>query len=75
LEVNGVAAPFPRIAFEEAFERQMIAGNEFWKAIADARSLSSHTYDQELAQKLCKQVTEDFVSVFLETVEKIRPFA
>ena len=74
LEENGVEAPFPRIAFEEAFKRKMIAGNAVWKEIADARNLTSHTYDQNLARLLCKTISEKFITVFTQTVETIRPF-
>ncbi len=74
LESNGVEAPFPRVTFEEAFQRNMIDGNEIWKDIIEARNLSNHTYDQALARKLYVDIRDRYVSVFEKTVEIMRAF-
>jgi len=74
LEQNGIAAPFPRVAFEEAFKRDMIEGNEIWKDIIEARNLSSHTYDQALARKLYADINDRYVEIFVKTAERMKPF-
>lgn len=74
LEENGVAAPFPRIAFEEAYRRNMIEGNEVWKAIMEARNQSVHTYDRSVAVDLCARIQGNYVSVFDQSLNRIRAF-
>lgn len=74
LESNGIAAPFPRVAFEEAFKRGMIEGNEIWKDIMEARNKSVHTYDKEMTAQLCRDITLNYVPVFKSSCEKIKPF-
>lgn len=74
LEKNGIDAPFPRIVFEEAYKRGMIEGNEIWKDIMQARNLTTHTYDQKLAQVLCADIQKKYVSIFSKTVTKIEKF-
>ncbi|MES2768877.1 MAG: HI0074 family nucleotidyltransferase substrate-binding subunit [Bdellovibrionota bacterium] len=72
LESNGIKSPFPRITFEEAFKRDLIEGNEVWKLIMDARNKTSHTYDQKLAVSLCKEITENYITIFEKTIEKVK---
>ena len=74
LEQNGIAAPFPRVAFEEAFKRDMIEGNEIWKDIIEARNLSSHTHDQALVRKLYADINDRYVEIFVKTAERMKPF-
>lgn len=72
LEQNGIAAQFPKACFQEAFKFDLIAGNEVWKEIQEARNLSVHTYDKKLAKKLYADIRDRYVKVFLESVEKMR---
>jgi nucleotidyltransferase substrate binding protein (TIGR01987 family) len=74
LEANGIQAPFPRIAFEEAFKAQMIEGNEIWREIIEARNLTSHTYDQKLARKMVDEIKTRFLPVFANTSIKMKNF-
>ena len=74
LEVNGIDAPFPRVVFEEAFKRDMLEGNKIWLKISEDRNLSVHTYDQDMAIQLCKRIKDDYVVIFKQTVQKMKPF-
>lgn len=74
LEHNGIQAPFPRVCFEEAFKRNMIFGNEVWKEIIEDRNLSTHTYDQALARKLCAKIARDYINVFERTNQILKDF-
>lgn len=74
LESNGIDAPFPRIVFEEAFKANLIEGNTIWKDMIEARNLSTHTYNQELAKKLYPVIKDQFLPIFQKTAIKLRPF-
>jgi nucleotidyltransferase substrate binding protein (TIGR01987 family) len=71
LEENGIPAPFPRIAFEEGFRRNLIEGNEIWKDIMDAKNQSVHTYDKDMAIDLCKRIKDSYVPILQKTFAKI----
>ena len=72
LEVNGIQAPFPRIVFEESFKAGMLEGNEIWKAMMEARNLSMHTYDRELAITLCESIKKNYLNVLQKTFDRIK---
>lgn len=72
LEINGISAPFPRVVFEESFKAGLVDGNEIWKEIMEARNLSMHTYDKELAVRLCSEIKEKYLAAFKKTAPKIR---
>lgn len=74
LEREGLSAPFPRVTFEEAFNRNMIEGNEIWKEIMEARNQSVHTYDRAMAEGLCEKIKSRYVDIFDRTLEKMRSF-
>ena len=71
LEANGIEATFPRVVFEEAFKAGLVEGNEIWKAIMEARNLSMHTYNRQLAVDLCAKIKSDYLPIFLATFKKI----
>lgn len=71
LESNGISAPFPRVVFEEAFKAGLVQDNEVWKDIIEARNLSMHTYDKQLAIKLCDDIKAHYLPVFQRTVKLI----
>lgn len=74
LEDNGISAPFPRVAFEEAYKRDMIHGNEIWKDIMEARNKTVHTYDSKLAVAMVKEIQGRFLIVFQKSFKKIETF-
>lgn len=74
LENEKIEAPFPRIVFEESFKRNLVEGNEIWKIIMEDRNLSVHTYDEDLAHSLCKQINENYFPVFKLTIGKIENY-
>ena len=74
LESNGVSAPFPRIAFEEAFQRNMISGNEVWKEMMEARNQTVHTYDPALAHALYPLIKDKFLPELLKSLVLLKPY-
>ena len=74
LDENGIAAPFPRVVFEESYKRGLLEGNEIWKDIIEARNLSTHTYDETLAHQLCADIQSNYLQIFKRTTEKISNF-
>jgi nucleotidyltransferase substrate binding protein (TIGR01987 family) len=75
LESNGIEAPFPRMVFEEAFKANLLDGNEIWKDIIEARNLTTHAYNQELARKMYPAIKDRFLPAFQRTAVKMAPFA
>ena len=74
LESNGIPAPFPRIAFEEAFKRGMISGNEIWKEMMEARNQTVHTYDPTLAHALYPLIKDKFLPELVKSVQLLKPY-
>jgi len=76
LEKNGLQASFPRLlVFEEAFKAQLIVGNEIWKEMMEDRNLAVHTYDRNMAVRLCQKITQAYAPLMVQTVRALKPHA
>lgn len=53
-----------RGAVREAFKRDLIAPGELWMDMISKRNLSSHTYDQALADSLVNTIIHDYHPAF-----------
>ena len=61
LEEQGVAGIIgSRNATREAFKNELIQDGEAWMDMIQARNLSSHTYNSEVAQDIVRRVIERF---------------
>ncbi len=72
LQENGIQAPFPRVAFEEAFKAGLLEGNSIWKEIIEDRNLSVHVYDKAMATRLYEKIKSNYVEIFEKTLSKIK---
>ena len=61
--INGIIGS--RGAVREAFRRGLISDGEAWMDMIEKRNLSSHTYDLETANGLCKRIIESFQPCFV----------
>lgn len=54
-----------RSAIREAFKRGLIADGECWMDMIAKRNLSSHTYNQALADELAKTIVGEYYRAFV----------
>ncbi len=65
LESQGEADLFgSRDVIRMAFKRGLITEGEIWMDMIKSRTLSSHTYHEEVAQKIVKDTKEKYFSAF-----------
>jgi nucleotidyltransferase substrate binding protein (TIGR01987 family) len=63
-------------ATREAFKVELIGDGEQWMAMIQSRNISSHTYDERIAEQLVQVIVRDYYPLFvaLKTeMEKYRP--
>lgn len=61
-----------RGAVREAFKRGLITNGELWMDMISKRNLSSHTYNQALADNLVDAIISDYHSAFLSLQADMR---
>jgi nucleotidyltransferase substrate binding protein (TIGR01987 family) len=54
----------------EAFKSGLITNGEVWMDMIKARNLTSHTYDEELAENIFIDITENFYPVLKDFKDK-----
>ena len=58
-------------AIRHSFNKGLIEDGEAWMEIVKGRNLSSHSYDEETAEKLLKKIIEQFYGQFTAFAEKM----
>lgn len=53
-------------ATREAFKVALIADGEQWMAMIQSRNLSSHTYNEQIAEELVSVIVEQYFPLFVE---------
>lgn len=53
-------------ATREAFKVELIANGEQWMAMIQSRNLSSHTYNQAVAEQLMEAIAKHYFPLFVE---------
>lgn len=53
-------------ATREAFKVELIADGEQWMAMIQSRNLSSHTYNEQIAEQLAEAITKRYFPLFAE---------
>ena len=71
LLLNGVEANSPKDVFKKAFQYNYIKNLDLWVNIIDFRNLTTHTYDQILAEEVFEQLP-DYVELFSEVLLKLK---
>jgi nucleotidyltransferase substrate binding protein (TIGR01987 family) len=61
-----------RDAFRIAFQRGLIENGDVWMDMVRSRTLTSYTYNEELAQQIVKSVSEQYVLQFRKLHEKLQ---
>lgn len=52
-----------------AFQRELLGDGNVWMAMIESRNLTSHTYDQTIAQKVLAAIRQDYLGQF-ESLEQ-----
>ena len=58
-------------AVRHAFNKGLIEDGQVWMDMIEARNISTHTYDEETAEKLLKKIIEPFFGQFMAFAEKM----
>jgi nucleotidyltransferase substrate binding protein (TIGR01987 family) len=64
-----------RDATREAFSRNLIADGEGWMEMIKSRNQSSHTYNQELADEIAKNVISVYYPLFVQFEQRMQLLA
>lgn len=59
-----------RDSAREAFKRGLIEDGEAWMEMIKARNLTSHAYDEEIAQKVVTDIVQRFYPAFVQFSQK-----
>jgi nucleotidyltransferase substrate binding protein (TIGR01987 family) len=60
-----------RDAFRLAFQRGMIEDGETWMDMVRSRTLTSHTYNEEIARQISNDVSQKYFPQFVKVHEKL----
>ena len=60
-----------RDAFRLAFQRGVIEDGETWMDMVRSRTLTSHTYNEEIAKKIVKAISSQYAQQFVKLHEKL----
>ena len=60
-----------RDAFRVAFNRGLIEEGQVWMSMIESRIKSSHTYNEEIAKEILKEVREKYFALFLKLETKL----
>ena len=55
----------------KAFELNLITDGDGWMDMLKSRNLTSHTYREEVAEEICRQITELYFSLLIQLKEKL----
>ena len=58
-------------AIRHAFHKGIIEDGQVWMDMVESRNISSHTYDEETAEKLFNKITNDYYNPFAELKKKM----
>lgn len=63
----------PRDTIKKAFEIQLITDGHAWLLTLQNRNLTSHTYDEETAEKVVKEIQSVYYPLLKEIYNRLKP--
>lgn len=60
-----------RDAFRIAFNRELISDGSIWMSMIESRIKSSHTYNEEIAKEILKEIREQYFKLFIQLEAKL----
>lgn len=70
LQYDGIEANSPRSCIRESWKQGLIPDAQEWLEMMEKRNLSSHTYDENAAREIYREVKGQYV-VLLETFDQL----
>mgnify|MGYP002747715690 FL=1 len=70
LEYEGIEANSPRSSIREGWKQGLISDAEAWLDMMEKRNLSSHTYDENAAREIYREVKERYADL-LESFDQM----
>lgn len=71
LEAEGIAVNTPRETWQQALQVGLIADGNAWSEAQKKRNLTSHTYDENLADEVYNYVLKQGLPLFRELVARV----
>lgn len=62
----------PRATIKESFSIGLIENAEQWLDMLDDRNLTSHTYDEEIAKEIYRNIIAKYYNILVQTKNKIK---
>lgn len=73
LESRGVRELYgSRDVIRVAFQRELLNDGDVWMAMIESRNLTSHTYDQAVAQRVISAIRQKYLPQFSALEERMR---
>ena len=60
-----------RDAIRKAYQLGLVDDGAIWMDMLQSRNKTSHTYNEETAQEICRAVTEEYFSAFYQFIKKM----
>jgi len=73
LEDQGIIAHSPKGCLREAFKLGWIAAEEPWLAVLQARNMTSHVYNEEMAMDIYKEINKNH-HIFRSLIDTLRGY-
>ncbi len=71
LEVEGVESQFPKEVLKESFQGHLIDHEDIWIRMLKDRNLTSHTYDEKLANLIYGHIRDDYVPLLRTSLDSL----
>ncbi len=71
LEYQGISCASPRQCLKEAFKMGLIEDDEIFLDMLSDRNLSSHVYEEKIAEEIFKRIEKVYSRVLKETIRKL----
>ncbi len=65
LEAEGYVINSPRAAIKQAFQSQLITAGHEWISALDDRNLTTHTYNEEIAELVERKIRQNYYPLLL----------
>lgn len=62
----------PRSIIKESYKQRLIDDGEVWLDILEDRNLTSHTYDENAANRIKDNIINNYVDVFEKFIKRIK---
>lgn len=66
MEINS-----PKAVFKEAFAQKLISGEDLWLLMIKDRNMTSHLYQEQVAQEIAERIKEKYVQGFEELYRQL----